>query len=652
MPGSINDFWGGTYSAGILKSTNGGLTWSGTGLTFAQDENRMIHRLIINPTNPQTLFAALDSGLWRTTNGGVTWTAVISSGNFYDVEFNTANSNIVYASTDNGTVEYSSDGGNTWSVTGHLSSSSGRVSIAVTPADANRLYVWVAGTGGGFYKSTNGGTSFSPVTSPVSLASPYGYYDHVLNVSTTNPNVVYAGGMKLAKSTDGGNSWTVVGDWSGWPSPDYLHADQKDIEFFPSNGNVVLSCNDGGIFKSVNGGQSWIDISDGIVVPQYYRLGCAATDASVIYTGQQDQGVVRKAGTSWTLVQGGDGMECAVDPTTTDNVLISTQNGYLLSSVDNGATFFDVTPSTSGGAWTMPFEIFPSNPMLVVGGWEDVYMSNDGGWTWAPISSGIVGSANIEVLACAPSSVGTIYAGSSSKLLRTTNLGASWTNISAGLPLTLAILTDITVSDVDPQKIWVTLSGYSNGNKVFRSADGGATWTNISGSLPNVPANCIVYQNGSPDGIYIGTDFGVFFRDNSMSDWTAFDTGLPHCIVSELEIHYGTYKIRAATYGRGLWESDVAWGVGINEKSPGISINVYPNPSQGEILVSLNSASVSPVEINVTNVLGEKVNELTSFAETGRNNFKINLSGVPDGIYFVKVKFHESEKTEKVILHR
>lgn len=103
----------------------------------------------------------------------------------------------------------------------------------------------------------------------------------------------------------------------------------------------------------------------------------------------------------------------------------------------------------------------------------------------------------------------------------------------------------------------MTLSGYQAGIKVFSSVDGGSTWSNVSGTLPNIPVNCIVYQNGSNDALYIGTDFGVYYRDATLTDWVPYGNDLPNVIVSDMEIYYAGQKLRAATYGRGIWEVDL-----------------------------------------------------------------------------------------------
>jgi photosystem II stability/assembly factor-like uncharacterized protein len=148
-----------------------------------------------------------------------------------------------------------------------------------------------------------------------------------------------------------------------------------------------------------------------------------------------------------------------------------------------------------------------------------------------------------------------IYAGNGNKLYRTTNGGGVWTDITAGLPVGSNYLTYVTVKDTNPNTAYVTFSGYVAGQKVYRTTNGGAAWTNISGTLTNMPVNCVTYENNPKNALYIGTDAGVYYINDSLSDWIPYKFGLPNVIVSELEIHYGAKIIRAATYGRGLWEA-------------------------------------------------------------------------------------------------
>ena len=142
---------------------------------------------------------------------------------------------------------------------------------------------------------------------------------------------------------------------------------------------------------------------------------------------------------------------------------------------------------------------------------------------------------------------------------KSTNGGTSFTAVSAGLPTTVQP-TWIAVSNTDPNVVFVVYSGFLATGKVFKSTNGGTSWTNLSTGLPNIPVNCVVYENGAAggDGIYIGTDLGIYFRDNSMSSWVDFSSGLPNNAVTDLEIYYGNPKIlKAATFGRGTWQSDL-----------------------------------------------------------------------------------------------
>ncbi len=124
------------------------------------------------------------------------------------------------------------------------------------------------------------------------------------------------------------------------------------------------------------------------------------------------------------------------------------------------------------------------------------------------------------------------------------------------MPNSSAQPTYIELHPTDIGKLWVTFSGSSANNKVFFSADTGITWINQSAGLPNVPVNCVSYQQGTTNGIYIGTDMGVFYKDDSLSGWQPFWNGLPNVTVTELEPNYIANKLRAGTYGRGAWESD------------------------------------------------------------------------------------------------
>jgi photosystem II stability/assembly factor-like uncharacterized protein len=545
------EVWG-HYSAGVLKSTDGGVTWNSTGMNYQLDNIVLIQRLIMDPASPTTLYAATNSGIYKTTDGGANWNN-IRNGSFCDIEMKPGTASTLYA-CDTNQVIVSTNSGGTWNTAPTVIGGGGRISIAVTPANANAVYVW--SNNGGFYYSNNSATSFTVRTDPVGDAGPYGYYDYVLEVSPVNENIVFTGGLNIARSTNGGSSWTTVSNWAGWPAPDYSHADNHAQKFAPGSQTTIYSCNDGGIFKSTDQGNTWTDLSAGIAIKQYYRIGGSAITPSLIYGGAQDNGTDRVLGAnSATQVNGADGEECLVDFTNDNIVFVSSQGGYFLRSTNGGVTFNAL--SAFGCDWTSPIIMDGNNHDVMYMGGSDVFKSTDNGLSWVNTSNGGFDGGCLYSLEICAGNSNHVYAATFGHIYKTTNAGGSWTDVTANLPVGSAAISGITISNSNPSAVWVTLSGFSSGNKVYYSSNGGGTWTNYSGTLPNVPANCIEYQNNTNDLLYLGTDLGVFYRDATMSDWAPYNTGLPNVVIDELEINYSISKLRAATFGRGIWESDL-----------------------------------------------------------------------------------------------
>jgi photosystem II stability/assembly factor-like uncharacterized protein len=646
-------FWGGTYTAGILKSTDGGLTWDTTGFKAIQSDKNIVQRLLINPSHPSTLLAAARNGLWRSADAGATWTLVLNN-HIYDMEFNTSNDSVVYCSG-NGSVYKSPDTGISWTAldTSIHSTPGGRISIAVTNANPNYIYALTDSTL--LYRSADGGATFVKMTSPGNLINFYGYYDCVLSVSPRNPNMVCVAGMEIGESTDGGASWVMEGNWAGFPAANYVHADNHDIEFFPGSDSTFFSVNDGGLFKTTDGGNTWADLSAGLSISQIYRVAIAASDPGLMYLGLQDNSVIQDNANSWNVMVGGDGMECVVDYSNSNNVIVSTQNGSMSLSTDGGVTFNTLNPGggiTPPASWTIPIIQHPTQPNIFWAGYDEVYQSSDGGVSWQTISTGLLTpGSTLQVLGVAGSDPLRIYAGCYNEMHTTPDGGLSWTDISNGLPLLNNVVTSLAVSSRDPKRCWVTLSGYETGHKVYQTNDAGLTWINFSGTLPNIPADAITYEIGSPDRLYLGTDFGVYTRDSSQSDWQYFNTGLPNVIVDDLEINYQSGKMRAATYGRGLWETVLPELVSVQELPKPIALTVYPNPTQGSIVIAGSLAGVS--KITLVNALGQEL--IVSRPEEmiwKDNACRFDISAFPNGFYFLKIESANSSYVTKVILSR
>ncbi|MBL7889976.1 MAG: T9SS type A sorting domain-containing protein [Bacteroidia bacterium] len=566
-----DDDGGDTYSVGVLKSVDGGVTWQMTGLNFATIQSRKISRVLVNPNDPNIVFAGTTAGIYRSTNAGLTWTKVHNANPVKDMEFKPGDPSVVYATTSKSFYR-STNSGATFTIvstTNGLPAASnvGRLAIAVTPADPNYVYLIATEINSngfyGFYRSTNQGQTFMQQANFPNLmgwdsdgmdSGGQGWYDLAIAASPSDKDEVVVGGVNVWRSYDGGLSWQIMAHWYGGGGAPYVHADIHDLNYRPGTPELYVGC-DGGIFRTLDGGSSFDDLSDGLQIAQMYRMGAAATNANITIQGWQDNGTNLQTGTNWERVIGGDGMECFVDWSNANYMYGELYYGDIERSSNGGASFNSIKNNISEeGEWVTPWLQDPINPQTLYAGYDNVWKTTNRGNSWTKISS--FNSNGLTSLAVAPSNPQYIYASDGSALYVTSNGGTSWTSMS---PMNLGggTITYIAVSTTDPSTLWITRSGYVANNKVFKSTDAGQTWTNVSGNLPNIPANCIVYQNGTNDGLYVGTDVGVYYKDNTMNSWMPFSNGLPNTIINELEIHYGSSKLRAATYGRGLWETSI-----------------------------------------------------------------------------------------------
>lgn len=581
--GSMHSLSGGQYrdnnSIGVLKSTDGGTTWSTTGLSFTTSQQRSTNRLLVDPNTSTTIYAATSAGLYKTTDGGVNWPSIWTGAEFISMEFKPGDATIMYGATRGGTIYKSDDSGASW--TSVATTGGSRVQLAVSANDPTVVYAVANSSSGldGIYKSTDSGTSYSKVfDGSVSGNNILGYYcggtgtatqgsyDLAIAADPTDINTVYVGGINTWKSTDGGtnwssnNMWTSSSTYNGCGSP-VVHADKHFLGF--QNGTSTLyEGNDGGIYKTTDGGTTWTDKSSNMVISQIYRLGVSQTSSGDIIGGLQDNGSKYRSSGTWTDVTGGDGMECAINPTSISTQYASYVNGELYRTTDSWATNpTTITPGSAGsGAWVTPYSIDPNTNTTLYAGYSDVWKSTNQGTGWSQISSW--GGSTLRSLAVAPSNSNYIYTATRTTLYATTDGGSNWTDVTGTLPVGSAYITYISVKSDDPSTIWVSFGGY-NSYGVYESTDGGSSWSSISTGLPSIPVMCVIQnkQNTTDNELYAGTDVGVYVKVGS-ADWAAYNSGLPNVVVAELEIYYNSSspnlsRLRAATFGRGLWETEL-----------------------------------------------------------------------------------------------
>ena len=556
---------GDTYATGVLKSIDGGLTWSNTGLVWQTIQQRRIYRLLINPINPNTLIAATSVGIYRSLNAGQSW-SLISSGNYVDAEYRPNDTTTVYAVTSNGLSKSINGGASFAGVSAFPSGiSANRLSIAVSRANANYLYVLVSNNSNGFgglYRSLNSGTTFSLMSSSPNIfdwsttgngTGGQGWYDIAIDASPSNANEIIAGGVNSWKSTNGGANWVLNSHWYGGGGKPYVHADLHYVLY--TSGTTCYLGTDGGVSKTSNNGQNWTEINGNMNIAQMYKIGLASNNSSKLITGHQDNGSNLLNGSNWSQVYGGDGMDCFIDWNNNNTLVASTQNGGFTRSINGGANWSAIVSGLSGTpAWVAPIVQDPISANTYYCGYQNVFKSTNQGNTWTIISNF---NTTLDEIKVSPLNPNIIFATSTNAIWKTSNGGTTWSNITPTNIIGNNQITDLTMDNLNPNNIYITLSGYSAGIKVLASYNGGSTWINYSQGLPNIPTNCIVYVKNSPQGLYLGTDVGVYYREANMSNWISYFTGLPNIIVQDLEIYYSTGKLRAATYARGVWETNL-----------------------------------------------------------------------------------------------
>jgi hypothetical protein len=572
-----------TTSIGVLKSTDGGITWSETDLSWAGTSNIYGYKLLMHPWNFDILFVVATNGIWKTTDGGDTWTQE-HLGNFRDIEFRPNTPDTMYAVSK--TRFYKSTNlGDSWTsmhvTDGQLPTTNFyRIALSVTPDEPDNVYLLYGGGNVGYrglYFSDNGGNDFNlQSNTPNILGYPIAgddsthqaNYDHALLVDPSDASTIWTGGINVWRSNDYGVTWTIVAHWKHTGNPiGYVHADIHALEHYWGS---VWVASDGGIFRSSNDGDDWTDLSAGLNIMQFYHIDVLG---STMTGGTQDNGC-----NQWTLGStnalhtiGADGMACIIDYTNS-NIRYQSDQENKFRTTNGGSSFTNITPDgtvhNGSGFWGSDWIMHPTDPdILYMGSHYDLYRTTTAGTgtdPWTPLNVAFPDNGPYR-LAQSPADVDVMYASNGVQVRRSTNVNATypgWVNITGStLPTSLAEVTSIAVDPTNASRVWVTMSGFEDGVKVYYTPNGtqtSATWYNESGDLPNIPVNIIVYEPGSNDGLYIGTDFGVFYKNDDLGDWVFFGNGMPAVPINDLDID-GSW-LYAGTYGQGMWRTPVFSG--------------------------------------------------------------------------------------------
>jgi photosystem II stability/assembly factor-like uncharacterized protein len=578
----------GTYGVGVLKSTNGGLSWSLSNIGIEYEDQEMVLELLMHPTNPSILYALTKKNIYKTTNGGANWSIMVDISSvdnvvFRDFKFKPGDPNTVYVCGNNSlwppTGAYAngaiwrlySDGEViTWTQVGqNISLPSDRdaqfIGIGVRADQPDTLYAgYVAGedtdykkTRQYFYKSTDQGANWVQLSD----VKQFGFLNWFLDIDFSVNGYFYASSYYLYRSGD--ELATFNYKTSG------MHPDIRRIQVFPQAGgdDTLFAASDGGVFRSDNSGNSWVDISGNLAINQFYSVSIYEADPDLLLGGTHDCGNMRHNSTEWRAITGGDGGSSIIDYSNPD-IMYYLINRDLFKSTNGGSSEIPLYNEVS--SYDGPIVQHPSDPdTIIVDGYGlNLRRSTNGGSSWTIINpsssiSGTVSGDIISALEICGNYPDTMYYATTSwwhdegSLVKSSDGGGAWTvlTLPAGLPLYITGLTSIESNPESSSELWIGLGFFEEDHKVYHSSDGGATWTNQSTGLPNFPVNRLVYD---PDNycLYAASDVGVYYKASDMTAWERFGNNLPYVMAADMKINSSTGKLVLATHGRGMWEAD------------------------------------------------------------------------------------------------
>lgn len=653
-PQDADTYFFGSSSGLLFKSTDAGATWNL--LADVSPGSAVINRILIHPTDSNIMFVASSSaGIYRSTDAGVTWTEVVFDGG-YDVEFKPGDPSVVYAGSNS--VHTSTDGGATFTQIQPGLFNGGAKMIGVSPDDPNVVYVLDADGSafGDIYRSNDSGTTYASLGH--TNRNYFGYdtagfggngqapRDMAIAVDPDDVDEVHIAGVLMWRSDDGGQNFTNTSDWqpglAAGQNKGYHHPDVDDLMF---DGSTLYVLSDGGIYKADTPGVTqagmFDDLTPGLGIHQFYKIGVSQTADVIVTGGTQDNGTsVYTEALNWRHWLGADGMEGFVSKFNSNLLLGTSQFGQMYRSFNQGNTASGINePGPGQGNWVTPFEEDPTTNGTIYVGYTSVYKSTNNGTSWSAISQNF--GSSLDEMKIAPTDNQIIYASAGARLWRTDDGGA--TNWELVEPNIGGIINNFAVHPTDPNKIACAVSG---GFKVRISEDGGENWTTINTGLPNFSALAVVWDDNGANGLYLGMNYGIYYIDDTLTEWQPYNTNLPNVIVNELEINQEDGKIYAGTYGRGLWASpklDPTLAVESFIGENGVAI--FPNPANDQVTITMTEdveADIRIFDLSGKLVIYEPNVDI-------QNRHSINISNLNQGMYFVRLNTTQGSVTKKLL---
>ncbi len=545
------------YGRGLLKSTDAGATWQH--ITAGLPSSSYFSRIKIRPNNPTQLLAALGtSGLYRSTNSGLNWTLLLS-GRCDDVVF-TFTGDTAFAVGSGTGFRRSLDGGQSFSAFGTGLGTGTRAHFDLCLSQPAFMYASVHGSNTvNVYKSTNSGANWTQLSTSSSFQNQGGqaWYDLYCRVNPANPNIVFIGTIDIWRTTDGTNFTNITNGYQGGS----VHVDQHYLFFHPTNPSTLISCNDGGIWRSTDSGNNFTNLNQTLTLTQFYRIAASPTSPSRILGGTQDNGTQQTySSLNWAAAYGGDGGEVCFNPMVANdqNIIGETQNGGLFRTTNGGTSWVDATSGLSMSenvAWVAPIIKHPTISSYFFVARQRVYRSTDYGASWNAVSGNVNGSSAVREMAISKTNPQILYATTGSSIFLSTDGGVTFTNKTSGLPS--RTITSVNIHPADENIALLTFSGFGTG-KVYKTTNMGNTWFSISGNLPHSPVNdgfIYIYDNMNPNTYFVATDIGVFLTQDNGTTWVELPNNLPNTVIMHLDYSHSNQMLRAGTHGRGVYEA-------------------------------------------------------------------------------------------------
>jgi photosystem II stability/assembly factor-like uncharacterized protein len=603
-----------SYGDGVYKSTDQGKTWTHVGLAAT----RQISAIRIHPSNPDLVYVAAqgdrwqgtpDRGIYRTTDGGKNWALVLRGENLTsgasDLSMDPKNPRILYAAFwdhqrtpwqvrsggPGSGIWKSVDGGDTWQRLGEgLPRAMGKIGVAVSPANPERVYAIVEAEQGGLYRSDNGGKNWRRLSDDRLIQTRSWYYMNIV-ADPQNQDVVWVMNAPLLRSIDGGRTFGVV------PA---THGDNHALWINPENSNYLINGNDGGASISLDGGKSWSS-QDNQPTGQFYHVTVDDDIPYRLYSGQQDNTsvIIRSRSDAGAIGmrdwQEGPGCETAHIGVSARNPRYVYGGCYqgIIEELDLLTGFsraimpwpqMNLSEPTDKTRyrfnWTAPIVVSRHDDQVIYHGGNVLFKSRDRGQNWSAISPDLTrndrtrqgkGGApftnegaggevygTILVIAESPHDPGTLYVGTDDGLVQLTrDGGTTWTNVTpAGAGD--GRVNEIEISPHDPGTVYVAFRRDLVGDPapyVYRSTDYGRSWSLlVRGFRPGEPVRVVREDPERRNLLFAGTETGVYLSFDAGARWHSFSGNLPVVPITDLEVRHG--DLIASTEGRGFWILD------------------------------------------------------------------------------------------------